>query len=63
MIDKDDSNTEAANPDSATTPATKTVRVERLKVRVLKRLKGGFGAADASAETVSSNCSCSCPPA
>ena len=37
------------------------VRVERLKVRSLKKLKGGFGAADASAETVTNDCSCSCP--
>lgn len=41
--------------------AAKPLRVERLKIRTLKRLKGGYGASDAVAGSSTNDCSCSCP--
>jgi hypothetical protein len=48
-------------PNKAPDGARQQVRLERLKIRTLKKLRGGDGAADATAGSVSNDCSCSCP--
>ena len=62
MIERDESKERDSSRESPTETVTKTVRVEKLKIRTLKRLKGGFGASDTSSETVTNDCSCVCPP-
>jgi hypothetical protein len=56
----DHSESDGSGPTEPRTAAT-PLRVERLKIRTLKRLKGGHGASDAVAGSATNDCSCSCP--